>query len=226
MLLSDQALDLVRGFRTRVHWIVMTGINDILLNEMRNHFSARQMQWIEENQETLIQLGLENRYTIPKGFGRVILTNGVQAYTLRFEKPTWYTQDLSTVWKGVSTEELRSEVSTEETRLKYWNPDSDFIQAAYLALHFARGKYGSKITKEKFSSMFLLSSHIVMGSPAKLPDNGRGIFEDVLSTHKIFCTWCKYREKYQEAIKTLEMLDRVENTDVQELDQHAAELIG
>lgn len=229
LLVSDQVFDFLKGVRTRAHWVVFTGLNDTLYFSLRDHLSPRLMFFLERYQPELVRLGLQNRESIPKGKGRVVVSNGTRTFMVNFERPKWFTEDISTIWRVVTPEDLKKDHPEEDESLSDYDYRSAFHESLMLAYHLARKVFGDKLTKEKLSAMFLLTSELVYGGPKKLPDGGRGIPELLLVAHK-HCPYCDSPALYEERLRSLKkslLSSRVKvPKEVSRLEQEVSSLIG
>lgn len=199
-LASDQVFDFLKGVRTRSDWMVFTGVTDTMFEELGKKLSRNLVYWIEDNYEFLLDLSDENRHSIPGGHSTAVVTNGSSRSTfiIDFQRPEWYTLELSKIWKNVTAADLKMEsVAAEEEELVPFEFDSDFQKTLFLAYHLCRVLYKSKMTKEKLAAAFIQASDVYLGEAKKLPDNGRGMPELVQATHAMGCFWCNHKSEYK-----------------------------
>lgn len=227
LLVSDQVFDFLKGVRNRAHWIIFTGLNDTIYFALKDNLSPRLMGWVDRNQAQLVALGEQNRLGIPKGRGTVYITNGIHAFALNFVRPKWYTQELSTVWRMVSPEDLRKE--NEEDSTQKFDFESDYYRALCLALHISRKLFTGKITKEKIAAAYVPASVVIYGDAKKLSDNGRGVPELIQSSHALACYWCSNKEEYKEILKKFQEMaieESEEDPIISSLEDKMAKILG
>ena len=225
---SDQVFDFLRGVRNRAHWVIFTGMNDLIYYAMKDNLSPRLMYWVEQYQQELVELGEENRESIPLGKGTVVITNGIKSYVLDFKRPKWFTLELSTIWKNVTPQDLRKENTLKDDIVDYLL-DDEYHKALTLAFHLSSKLFSGKITKEKLTAAFVPASMVVYGSPKRLPDSGRGAPELVIATHRFSCHWCKHKDEYKAALgKILSMseLEKIEDPEIDKLESEMVEKLG
>lgn len=197
-LASDQVFDFLRGVRTRSHWLVFTGLNDTIYYALKENLSPRLMYWVEQFQEDLLDIGEENRNSIPEGQGQAVITNGINSFVLDFARPEWYVEEISSVWKMVSPEDLKRENREQATAYDF---ESDQHRSLTLAYHISKTIFNGKITKEKKSAAYITATNYISGEPLKLPDGGRGGPELIIATHALKCAWCEDKDGYSEALQ-------------------------
>jgi SpoVK/Ycf46/Vps4 family AAA+-type ATPase len=203
LLVSDQVFDFLKGVRSRSHWIIFTGLNDTLYYALKDNLSPKLMFWVDRFQNELLELGDKNRETIPSGEGKVVVTNGANSFVLDFERPKWYTDELSTVWKMVSPQDLRRENEESEDLSMGYDFSSDYHKSLMLAYHLADKLFSGKITKEKLAAAYITATIAVTDEPKKLPDSGRGGPEMVTTLHNINCNWCDNPTDYKSILNKL-----------------------
>lgn len=206
-LASDQVFDFLKGVRTRAHWLVFTGLNDTIYYSLRDNLSPHLIRWLDMHQGSLLMIGEANRESIPNGQGKVVITNGFQSYVLPFERPEWYSQELSTIWKNVSPEDLRKDqMAQQDEDPPMYDFDSKFHRSLMLAYHLFKKIFpNQKLTKERLAAVYLAASAAVYDTPRKLPDNGRGAPELLLVAHS-HCPYCANEAEYVAALKKLKQM--------------------
>ncbi len=228
-LASDQVFDFLKGFRTRSHWIVFSGINETVYYPLKDNLSPKLMQWVDQNLDELIALGEENRVNIgKKGVATYAITNGSKTFLIELKRPKWYTLEISEIWKFVSATDLRREADSEE--LIDYDFEGDPHKLLMLSYHLFKILFTGKLTKEKLSATYLKASIAMLGEAKQIADGGRGGPEKIAATHDLKCYWCDHDDEYQEILgKILDITSNSSDEKTQEtlaLEERVAAKLG
>ena len=202
-ILADQGNDFpVAGKEKGTYWL-FTGATDFVAKKLQDSSTFRLQRWLNFNAPNLINLGEFNHYKLnQEGWGIAILTNGSRTWKFFFERPKWYTRDLSTILRYLRPSDILSIDSMEES--KQVNINSNLFKCLMFAWHFMKDKKVNP-TPEKLNNIFTMASPIFYDESRKdLPGKGRGYVQRAM----VFCgtkdcPYCADPELYTQKLRIL-----------------------